>query len=254
MRQALLLLLFVSLASVATAQDTDAADATAEEPTRSPEALSILEKADQAVKAVHSVRCRISSAPTGVATNFVQAAEGTSVMVGWNGRGPEKFYANVETTDREGQPVQVTGGGNGDMYFLIDHTAKKAYEDMDPGVMGSSGRTLLGAGMLEFVHDAPFDDEIGAESVVLLEEQEVGGEPCYQIQVKYGRGNGESIWFFSKKDYLPRRRVRIFNIPEQGDGKIEINVSKLEVNIEPDEDLFRMKLPEGYEQIDDFAP
>ena len=35
---------------------------------------------------------------------------------------------------------------------------------------------------------------------------------------------------------------------------IETRISRLEVNIEPDENLFLMKLPEGYEQIDDFAP
>ena len=48
--------------------------------------------------------------------------------------------------------------------------------------------------------------------------------------------------------------MRIFSIPEQGDGALEITVTKLEVNIEPEEDLFRLRLPEGYEQIDDFAP
>ena len=88
----------------------------------------------------------------------------------------------------------------------------------------------------------------------LREDEVVGGEPCYQIHVSYGGGAGESTWFFSKKDYLPRRRVRHFTVPEQGEGTLEIDVSQLEVNIEPDEGLFRLKLPEGYEQIDDFAP
>jgi len=150
--------------------------------------------------------------------------------------------------------MEVTGGGNGDMFFLIDHGAKKAYEDMDPGVMGTTGRSLQAAGMLEFVHNAPFDDELNAEGVELEGEETVAGEPCHKIHVKYAGGAGESIWFFSKNDYLPRRRVQIFNIPGQGEGTLEITITKLEVNIEPEDDLFSMKLPEGYEQIDDFAP
>ena len=140
------------------------------------------------------------------------------------------------------------------MYFLIDHTAKKAYEDMDPGVMGTTGRALQGAGMLEFVHNAPFDDELNADGVELQGEETVAGEPCYKIHVKYAGGQGESTWFFSKNDYLPRRRLRMISIPGQGDGTIDITITKLEVNFDPADDLFRLKLPEGYEQIDDFAP
>jgi len=253
MKRALCLLLCLLLSGAVLAQEGEAAKEE-EGANRSPEALEILKKVDTAVKAVNSVRCEVSSIPSGVATNFVSAAEGSSVMVGWAGNGPERFYAHVKTTNREGQPLEITGGGNGEMYFLVDHTSKKAYEDMDPGVMGSTGRSLQGAGMLEFVHNAPFDDELSAEGVELQGEETVAGEPCYKIHVKYAGGAGESIWFFSKNDYLPRRRVRMFNIPDQGEGRLEITIRKLEVNVEPEDDLFTMKLPEGYEQIDDFAP
>ena len=54
--------------------------------------------------------------------------------------------------------------------------------------------------MIEFVADKPFDDELGAEGLELLGEETVGEEACYQIHVKYGGGQGESTWFFSKKD------------------------------------------------------
>jgi outer membrane lipoprotein-sorting protein len=253
MKRVLCLLLCLLLSGAVLAQEAEA-EKEEQELTRSPEALEILKKVDTAIKAVNSVRCEASSTPSGVATNFVSAAEGSSVMVGWAGNGPEKFYAHVKTTNREGEPVEVSGGGNGDMYFLIDHSAKKAYEDMDPGVMGSTGRSLQAAGMLEFVHNAPFDDELNAESVELEGEETVAGEPCHKIHVKYAGGAGESIWFFSKNDFLPRRRVQMFNIPDQGDGTLEITITKLEVNIEPEDDMFLLKLPEGYEQIDDFAP
>ncbi len=221
---------------------------------RSPAAIEILEKVDRAVKAIHSVRYDVTTRPGGVAENFASAARGSSILVGWNGTTAEKFYSHVETKNADtGETVELTAGGNGDMYFIIDHQTKKAYEDMDPAVIGSARRALRGIGMLEFVHDAPFDDEIGAETVELLEEETVGGEECYQIHVAYGGGRGETTWFFGKNDFLPRRRVRHFS-NERGEGTLVIDVTNLETNIKPDESLFLLKLPEGYEQIDDFAP
>ena len=177
------------------------------------------------------------------------------MMVGWDGRMPKKFYAHFtsQVPDSD-ETVELTGGGNGDTYFLIDHGTKKAYEDMDPGVMGSNGRTLPSFGMMEFVVDKPFDDEIGAEGLDFLGEQTIDGETYYKIHVTYAAGQGESTWYFAKSDMLPRRRVQNFNVPGMGEGTIEVQISKLEINIEPEESMFRMKLPEGYEQVDDFAP
>ena len=243
-----LLLLLVLVGPVMGDTDESAAS-------RSPEAIEILNKVDSAIKAVHSVSYDVATQTSGVAENFASPARGNSILVGWNGNTAERFYSHVETkTADTGESVELTAGGNGDMYFIIDHQTKKAYEDMDPAVMGSSGRALGSVGMIEFVHDNPFDDEIGADEVELLEDETVGGEECYQIHVAYGGGQGSTTWFFAKKDFLPRRRVRHFSIPGQGEGTIVIDVTNLETNIEPDESLFVLKLPEGYEQIDDFAP
>jgi outer membrane lipoprotein-sorting protein len=104
------------------------------------------------------------------------------------------------------------------------------------------------------VHDRPFDDELNADTIELVGEEEVDGEPCYKIRVVYSGGQGESIWLFSKNDYLPRRRVRVFNVPDQGEGSIEITVSNLQIDPEVDDSMFTAKLPKGYEEIDDFAP
>lgn len=253
MKRTLFFLLLPVLTGVVSAQD---AEAPKEEPqpVRTSQAIEILERADAAIKSVHSVRAEIKTEVSGVATNFVSAAEGTAVFVGWTGRGPEKSFRHVKTADPEsGESVELTSGGNGETYFLINHNEKKGYEDMDPGVMGSSGRALGSFGMIEFVHDAPFDDELAAESVEYEGESDVAGEACHKIRVTYAGDQGSSTWFFSKKDFLPRRRIQHFNFQGQ-DGAVEINLSKLETNIEPGDDLFRMKLPEGYVQIDDFAP
>jgi outer membrane protein assembly factor BamB len=219
------------------------------------EAIAILRKVDAAAKAVHGVQYKASVVPSGFATNFASAAEGEGIMFGWTGSTPERFWTRVETT-RQGsdERVELEGGGNGDMFFLVDHQTKKAYYDMDPNVMGSGARALRGVGMIEFVHPAPFDDELNGDKTELLGTEKVHGEECYKIHVVYQGGQGTSTWFFSTKDYLPRRRIRQFTDPEQGEGALDITIAELTVDPEIDPSRFTLELPDGFEQIDDFAP
>ncbi|MCP3962961.1 MAG: PQQ-binding-like beta-propeller repeat protein [bacterium] len=235
--------------------EAEPAEQMAEAGEKDSEAVAILKKVDAAVKAVKGIRFEGYTKPTGVALNFRSPAEGGGVMYGWNGQGPETFYGHVKTTRQgSGEPLELTGGSDSETYFLIDHGAKKAYEDMDPGVMGTSGQALASLGMREFVHPTPFDDEINAQSVELQGKEEVAGVECYKIHVDYGRGGQMSTWFFSTEDMLPRRRVQHFAIPDQGEGSFEITLTKLEVDPEVTPETYRMKLPEGYEKVDDFAP
>ncbi len=106
--------------------------------------------------------------------------------------------------------------------------------------------------MLEFVHDKPFDDELNAEGVQLLGQETVGGEPCNKIEVAYGGGQ-VSTWFFSIQDNLPRRRIQKRTTP-QGEGTLDLTVTALEVAPKLDAAVFAMKLPDGFEKVDDFAP
>lgn len=245
MNKALVGLLIVLFVAVCMAADEPA-------PTRSPQALEILQKVDQTIKAVSAVRYKVKSTPTGVATNFVAPGEGSVVLVGWNGQMPEKFLIQAKG-QREGKPVDVTGGGDGEGFYLIDHAGKKAYQDIDPAVMGSSRSTLFVLAMFEFVHDAPFDDELKADTVELVGTADVAGVECNEIRVVYAGGQGETHWFFAKSDSLPRRRVQKFTSP-QGEGAIERTIVDLEVDPQLPEGLFAFKLPEGYQKIDDFAP
>ena len=219
---------------------------------RSEEALEILRKADTAIKAVSAVRYEITSTPSGAATRFVSPGQGSVVLSGWAGQFPAKFRIEAKG-EQNGKPYHVAGGGTVESYFLIDHTTKKAYEDLDPGVMGSNARVLFGMAMLEFVSDKPFDDELASETVELVGKADVGGVECNEIRVVYPGGQGESRWFFATTDNLPRRRVQMFKSP-QGEGAIERTLSKIEIDPELPESLFVLQLPEGYERIDDFAP
>lgn len=248
MKKALLLLIGVCLVPAAVAEEAQPA------PEKSAEALEIVKKVDAAAKAVRAVRYSSMSTPGGAMAERMSPMEGTSVMVGWIDGVPEMFRTHVKTKNRDGEPVEVTGGGNGDMFFLIDHTTKKAYEDMDPAVVGSSGRVLRNFGMLEYVHDTPFTDEIEADGLELQGTETVAGVECYKVHVTYAGGNQASTWFFGKEDYLPRRRIRHVTMRDGQQGTIDILVSKLEIEPDVDAAEFKFKLPEGYEQIDDFAP
>jgi len=217
-------------------------------------AIEILQKVDAAAKAVTGVSYRATAVPGGAAVNFMSAAEGSITMQGWTGSAPERFVGEVKTRmPGDGGEVTITAGGNGESYFVIDHATKKAYEDMDPAVMGRTGRAIQAILVAEFVVDRPFDDEIGADSVELQGEEEIGGEPCYRIRVVYSGQRGESIWFFSKNDYLPRKRIQVFSTA-QGEGTIERTITDLQVDPQVDPGLFAFRLPDGYEQVDDFAP
>ena len=249
MTSRILMLLLVVCSIPALAEEAETPSA------RSAEAVEILKKADTAIKAVKGIRFESTVEPTGAAKRFVAPASGHGHMVGFNGRTPDKFYGKV-TSVRLGtdEKVKVEGGGDGDTYFLIDHINRKGYEDMDPGVMGASGRTLQGIGMIEFVHDRPFDDELSADTVELLEDETVGQEPCHRVRVVYANNQGESIWSFSKNDHLPRKRIRVRRGPQGEEGGIVITITELELDPKVDPGDYKMKLPEGYEQIDDFAP
>jgi hypothetical protein len=244
------LALSLSLAAAQPAAEAEREPAAA----RDPAALEILKKVDTTIKAVDSVRYASTIRPTGAATAFVGNAEGDVVAEGWVNGMPARFRVHAKGTRPGSEETgELTGGGNGELYYLLDHQAKKAWVDMDPAVMGGGGRAILGLSMAEFLHDRPFDDELNAETVELLAEQAVDGEACHQIRVVYAGGQGESIWFFSKSDLLPRRRIQKFST-EQGEGAIERTIRGLEANPKLEPALFDFRLPEGYEQIDDFAP
>lgn len=215
-------------------------------------AVEILTRSDNALKAVTSVRYHSISTPEGVAVNFVKPSEGEALLFGWGGQFPEKMYVDVRVTDGV-EVTRLTGGGDGESYFVIDHNGRKGYQDMDPGVLGGYAGTLRAILVPEFVHEAPLGDELNAETIELLEDHEVSGEMCNQVRVVYAGGRGESIWSIAKSDGLPRQRKQVFNTP-QGVGSLTYRLSELEIDPEFDDSVFKMKLPEGYELIDDFAP
>jgi hypothetical protein len=138
---------------------------------------------------------------------------------------------------------------------LIDHAKKTAYVDIDPAVLGSAGRLLGTFTTVEFVHPSPFSDEINGKKAELKGSRTVGGEDCYEIHVVYANEAQQATWCFSKKDFLPRCRIDRFDRGEGQEPTVrEKSITQLVVDPKFDKDPFKFELPEGYTQVDDFAP
>jgi hypothetical protein len=184
-----------------------------------------------------------------------EAVGAVGAVSGWNGMTPLRFYAHVKTVlPGSDQAIELTGGSDGRTFFLVDHRTKRGYENADPAVMGPGASPIRGLGIVEFVESAPFEDELQSAAVELVGTEEIDDHWCYKIRVIDADGHGESIWYFDKTSYLPRRRDQWFNIPDTGEGTLIRTVSDLEVNPEIDPVVFKMDLPADYERIDSATP
>jgi len=236
--------------AVAAAQDAAKKSADLTDP------VEILKKADAACKAVNFVQYTASVEGSGVMESRVGKSSGTVTLKGRGSGGAEQYRYEAKlklpgSTDGN----DVTVGSDGKTYFLIDAKAKKAYEDINPAVVGTAGRVVLGGlTMAEYLHPEPFSDEINGKKQELKGTTKVGDEDCYEVNVEYGQAGMEATWFFSKKDFLPRRVDRRVQAPTGVKGGTQLIVTKLTVDPKLDKDPFKLVVPEGFTKIDDFAP
>lgn len=150
---------------------------------------------------------------------------------------------------------KITGGSDKENFFIVDHKGKIAYQDIDPSVMGPTGQLFGQITMIEFLHPSPFSDEINGKTRELKDSETIAGEDCYVVHVVYSApGAPSATWSFSKKDFLPRRRVDFFVLPDGTAGSRTKTITELVVNPKLPDDTFKLKLPKGYKKVDDFAP
>ena len=218
--------------------------------------VEILKKVDAAAKAVKAVKYDVVTATTGALVGRAGTAEASCIASGFVNNGPEKYFYDAKVTVPSApEPVRLTGGTDNDMFFVIDHRNKKAYEDIDPAVMGSAASVFRQVAMIEFLHPTPFSDEINGKSQELKGTEKIEGEECYVVHVVYAAPQApQATWYFSKKDFLPRRRVDEYTLPDGAKGTMTRTIKNLVVDPKLDKDTFKLKLPEGYTKTDDFAP
>jgi outer membrane protein assembly factor BamB len=243
--------------------DTDSRAPTAQtrdEPARAggelTDPVEILKRVDAAAEAVTTVKYNVVLEGTGPAKAQVGSLKAAVVAAGFADGLPERFIVEAEAlTPGSTQPVRVTGGSDGDIYFVIDHQNKKAHVDLELRVMGSFARPILNGVMREFHVPTPFGDEINAKKQELRGSKQIGGEECYEVHVVYaGERAAESTWYFSKKDFLPRARHYWFTTSSGEKGGALVTLTDVIVDPQLPPDAFKLKLPPAYTQTDEFAP
>ena len=218
--------------------------------------LEILRRVDAAARAVKTVQYDVAVEGTGAARPLIGSLKAAVIATGFARGIPQRFRVQAEVL-RPGktQATKVEGGSDGDLHFLIDHAGKRAHVDMSPAVMGSFGRPIISSLTMEFHHPAPFSDEINSARRELRGSRTIGGEDCYEIHIVYASDQApEATWCFSKRDFLPRRRVDLFTMPGGEKAGLRKTITNLKVTPELAEDAYEVRLPDGYSITDKSAP
>jgi peroxiredoxin len=101
--------------------------------------------------------------------------------------------------------------------------------------------------MHEFLHRAPFEDELKADSYRYEGQKTISGTACHVIHVTYAAAVAQARWYFGIDDFLPHRVDRFVN----AEGVTGARVSELiQLDTTPnfDEKTFAIDVPEGYQQ------
>ena len=218
--------------------------------------VEILKKVDAACKAVKAVKYDATGSATGAMAQRVGSFEAAITVSGFLQNAPEKYKFDLKfTLSGTLEPIHISGGTDNDMFYVIHHKDKKAYEDIDPAVMGQAGRVIGQVMIGEYLYPEPFRDEINAKSQELKGSKVIGGEDCYEVHVVYQAEQApEATWYFSKKDFLPRQRIDAYTFPSGEKGTRTRTVTNVMVDPKLSDGFFKLKLPEGYTKTDDFAP
>ena len=217
--------------------------------------VEILKKADAACKKVKTVSYDITIKLEVPGQPKVAPFRGSAILSGFEYGVPKMSRIEVHAPDATGKGTRhLTGGSDGELYYVIDHKAKKAYEDMDPKVVGKFARALAAPIMVEFLVESPFGDEIKGKKKELKGSKVVEGVDCYEVYVVYATPRfAAATWCFSKKDFLPRSRVDEFKMAEGKKGYQHKTLSKVVPDPKLKKDAFKLDLPKGYTKTDDFA-
>jgi outer membrane protein assembly factor BamB len=217
--------------------------------------LEILQRVDAACKAVSAVKYDIAVEPSGALLRYIGKLEATISAAGVLNQTPERFRVEAQATlPGTTQSRKITGGSNGDVYYVIDHTNKRAHADLELRVMGAYARPILAGMMNEYLVAEPFTDEINSPTKELKGSRTIGGEDCYEVYVVYQDERApKSTWYFSKKDFLPRARHDEYALGDAGTGWLKRTVTNLVADPQFERGTFELKLPEGYSRTDEPA-
>ena len=221
----------------------------------SPQA--IMKKARDAAIAVRRVRYTAEYVATGWVREYVPTVKG-AVLVGEQSKWDiTKFRSNVkiipnEKGDAKDDPMELTAGCDGELFYVIDAKTKTFYEDIDPEVMGSHARDIQRVVLSELASPKPYEKELEAKDLTIKSIPEVSGERCFELHATVE--DREVVWYIAWSDFLPRRFVRIYKNPEDEVATTQLTLTDLEVNPKLPGNPFKAKVPPGFKKTDEFAP
>lgn len=240
-----------------------------DESQRDPKAVEILKQADARTKKVSAAKYEAEFTGTGFFMQVIRLPDGVTVTgkalaAGSSAEddedaqgGLDKFLLDVKYTLKDSAETnEIIAGGDGDTFFIVDHSSKTVYVDIDPNVIGPRRAFAQSIFMREFLHPTPFTDELNGKKIELKGEALVGDEKCHHVLVEYDTQlEQRADWYFSTRDYLPRKVVRTFNRPDGQKSETKLVITKLKANPDLDDSMFKPIVPEGYtKNTDDFAP
>ena len=247
MRTMLGVILMLVVTTTTTAQDSGQADG------RPDEAKAIISKAAAALKAVKSVSYTTHYKGTEWIAARVPEIRGRVVMGGRSEHDIDRFFCELKLTPPGSSELrELSAGSDGDEYFLVDPSTKTVYQDMDMAVLGSAGRGIHRALLRVFTDPKPFDEVIRSGTMDLKDETKIGDEECYVVHLKPS-DPPETVWYFAKKDLLPRRVTRLYK-REDKEGTTELSLTDVVVNPTFVRSPFKPVVPKGYTKTDEFAP
>lgn len=218
----------------------------------------ILTKVDAATKAVNAVKYQATFRGTGTSEFQLPKVKGSVILSG-KVKNPNDFFRKVfiEAVVEKpggGHETRIQLGSDGESYFLIDPERKRLHEDIAPDVYGNLGQSAMNLVMREYTHPTPFSDELNGQKVELRSDHKVGDQDCYQIHVVYSQNMGEAVWYFAKKDHLPRRVDRTFTLPGQGARTMTLELTDVVIDPKIEDAQFTAQAPEGFTKTNDPAP
>ena len=212
-----------------------------------PDLIQVLTEVDAATRAVSSVSYHAKIWTEGeIDLKQPRIEVSVKAQEGGGGRLP-LFYIDgvVIKPDRaEGEPF--TAIMNDKQAIMINPSDKTYSIGNLPQGMRLIREAFQSCVMQEFVHPAPFSDELNATSRRYEGRQTITGIDCHVIFVVY-RGGTESRWYFGINDNLPHRVDRISKVAGKSVARV-LELSDLNTSPKFDADTFKIEIPEGFKE------
>ena len=219
------------------------------------DAMEILKRADQALKRVDLVSYRGVFKSTGWMARRSPTVSGTVIVSGKDPESPKKYRLAVDVRLATGESYKdLIIASDSRLHYLIDPEAKTAYVGCGRSMTGPRGVTSMAIALPHFTHPNALLDEMSMDLATLIGSATIGGVDCYEIQLQNATDMGEILWWFSKKDFLPRRRQIVLVNTKFQEATMDLVLTELQVDPKFDKDPFGFVLPEGYTRKDEPAP